>query len=103
MIQAYHGLLMVGRYPMAIVFVDLPPESVDVNVHPAKAEVRFVDPRRVFSVVQRSVRATLLNEAPPPDLDLGEGWADAGRDHASPAGEPGGKILGSRGGCSPSS
>jgi len=77
-IQAYHGLLMVGRYPMAIVFVDLPPESVDVNVHPAKAEVRFKDPRRVFSVVQRSVRATLLNEAPPPDLDLGEGWADAG-------------------------
>jgi DNA mismatch repair protein MutL len=78
-IQAYHGLLMVGRYPMAIVFVDLPPEVVDVNVHPAKAEVRFRDPRRVFSVVQRSVRATLLNEAPPPSLELGEGWADVSR------------------------
>jgi DNA mismatch repair protein MutL len=76
-VQAYHGLLMVGRYPMAIVFVDLPPEWVDVNVHPAKAEVRFQDPGRVFSVVQRSVRATLLNEAPPPSLEPGEGWSGA--------------------------
>lgn len=82
-IQAYHGLLMVGRYPMAIVFVDLPPEAVDVNVHPAKAEVRFRDSREVFSVLQRSVRATLLNEAPPPSLELGDRWAGIGQEPRS--------------------
>ncbi len=41
LLQAYHTLLMVGRYPMAVLFIELPPEDVDVNVHPAKAEVRF--------------------------------------------------------------
>lgn len=73
-LQAYHGLLMVGRYPYAVLFLALPPEAVDVNVHPAKAEVRFREPGTVFSVVQRSVRATLLREAPPPELSFQEGW-----------------------------
>jgi DNA mismatch repair protein MutL len=87
-LQAYHGLLMVGRYPMAVVFIDLPPEAVDVNVHPAKAEVRFRDPRAVFSVVQRSVRATLLNEAPPPSLKIAGGWSRAAWDVGGPQGLP---------------
>lgn len=76
-VQAYQGLLMVGRYPMAILFIDVPPSLVDVNVHPTKAEVRFQDPGRVFSVVQRSVRATLLNEAPPPSLDFHPMWGES--------------------------
>ena len=75
---------MVGRYPLAIVFIDLSPRWVDVNVHPAKAEVRFQDPRQVFSVVQRSVRATLLNEAPPPSFEFdaegtSSGWQTTAR------------------------
>ena len=41
MVQAYQGLLMVGRYPIAALFVVVAPEVVDVNVHPAKAEIRF--------------------------------------------------------------
>ncbi len=88
-VQAYHGLLMVGRYPMAIIFVDLSPEMVDVNVHPAKAEVRFQDPRSVFSVVQRSIRATLLNEAPPPNLAFAAGWGGAGAETVRTARGPG--------------
>ncbi|MFP3852966.1 MAG: DNA mismatch repair endonuclease MutL [Anaerolineales bacterium] len=72
--QAYHGLLMVGRYPMAVIFLEMAPKEVDVNVHPAKAEVRFEKPREIFSSVQRSVRATLLRETKPPQVDLNRGW-----------------------------
>jgi DNA mismatch repair protein MutL len=82
--QAYHGLLMVGRYPLAVIFLEIPPDEVDVNVHPAKAEIRFRNPDIVFSVVQRVVRATLLGQTPPPTIDLqrdwkNEGWADRSR------------------------
>jgi len=72
--QAYQGLLMVGRYPLAVLFIELPPAVVDVNVHPAKSEVRFQDPSGVFSLVQRVVRATLLREAPPPEFAWEPGW-----------------------------
>ena len=65
-IQAYHTLLMVGRYPLGAVFIEIAPEEVDVNVHPAKAEVRFKNQDRVFSFVQRSVRRGLLAYAPVP-------------------------------------
>ena len=66
--QAYEGLLMTGRYPMAIVDIRLPGEDVDVNVHPTKAEVRFRDESAVFGAVQRAVRAALLAQAPAPSL-----------------------------------
>ncbi len=66
LIQAYHTLLMVGRYPMAVLFLEVKPEDVDVNVHPAKAEVRFKNPDRPFAFVQRTVRRTLLAYAPVP-------------------------------------
>jgi DNA mismatch repair protein MutL len=74
--QAYSGLLMVGRHPIAILFLTLRPESVDVNVHPAKAEVRFREPDRVFAVVQRVVRSTLLGQTSPLALDLGARWGN---------------------------
>jgi DNA mismatch repair protein MutL len=67
-IQAYHTLLMVGRYPLGAVFIEIAPEDVDVNVHPAKAEVRFKDQDRVFGFVQRSVRRGLLAYAPVPSV-----------------------------------
>lgn len=67
--QAYHGLLMVGRFPIVALNLSLPPDSVDVNVHPAKAEVRFADSNHVFTVLQRFVRATLLGQAPVPTLN----------------------------------
>ncbi len=58
--EAYQGLLMVGRYPIAVLRVDLPPAEVDVNVHPRKLEVRFTGEREVFSAVQRAVRSALM-------------------------------------------
>ena len=66
--QAYHTLLMVGRYPLAAIFVEIAPEEVDVNVHPAKAEVRFRNQDKIFSFVQRAVRRGLLAYAPVPQV-----------------------------------
>jgi DNA mismatch repair protein MutL len=53
--DAYQGLLMTGRYPAAFLSLTLPPEEVDVNVHPAKAEVRFRDPEAVYRFVREAV------------------------------------------------
>ncbi len=72
--QAYHTLLMVGRYPMATLFLEMDPESIDVNVHPAKAEVRFREQERVFSFVQRAVRRAILAYAPVPSVPSGTLW-----------------------------
>ncbi|MGE5376563.1 MAG: DNA mismatch repair endonuclease MutL [Bacteroidota bacterium] len=68
LLQAYHTLLMVGRYPMTALFLEMRPEEVDVNVHPAKAEVRFRNPDRIFSFVQRSARKALLAYSPVPNV-----------------------------------
>lgn len=64
LLQAYHTLLMVGRYPLTTLFLDMSPEDVDVNVHPTKAEVRFKSQEKVFSFVQRSARKALLAYTP---------------------------------------
>ncbi len=70
LIRAYHTLLMVGRYPLAALFLELAPADVDVNVHPAKAEVRFSDPGGMFSFVQRSVRKAILAYTPVPQMGI---------------------------------
>jgi DNA mismatch repair protein MutL len=66
LLQAYHTLLMVGRYPLTALFLTVDPEQVDVNVHPAKAEVRFRSQDRIFSFVQRAARRALLAYSPVP-------------------------------------
>ena len=66
--QAYHRLLPKGRHPLAVVMIDLPPADVDVNVHPAKAEVRFRDGDAVFRALQKAVRRTLLERSPVPEI-----------------------------------
>ncbi len=65
-VQAYHTLLPIGRQPVAVLFVDLNPAEVDVNVHPTKREVKFRDGQKVFAAVQRAVRHTLVERAPVP-------------------------------------
>jgi DNA mismatch repair protein MutL len=81
LLQAYHTLLMVGRYPMAALFLELPPEEVDVNVHPAKAEVRFRSPDRMFSGVQRAVRRALLAYTPIPQVYAPGTWGSPSSGH----------------------
>lgn len=79
--QAYHTLLPTGRYPLGIVFITMPAEAVDVNVHPTKVEVRFQDSHAVFSAVQKAVRNTLIAETPLRDMG---GWAAPQRTEAVP-------------------
>ncbi|MFZ1914104.1 MAG: DNA mismatch repair endonuclease MutL [Dehalococcoidales bacterium] len=62
--EAYQGMLMQGRHPIAIVNIVLPPSEVDVNIHPTKAEVKFQNERAVFTAVQRAVRSALVAGAP---------------------------------------
>ena len=66
--EAYMGLLQVKRYPLAALNISIPYEDVDVNSHPAKREVRFREESRVFSTVQRAVRAVLVADSPVPSL-----------------------------------
>src|SRR5512142_154618 len=75
LLQAYHTLLMVGRYPLGAIFIEVAPEEVDVNVHPAKAEVRFREQDRIFGFVQRAIRRGLLAYTPVPAIAASSGAA----------------------------
>jgi DNA mismatch repair protein MutL len=78
--EGYSGLLMRGRYPVAVLFVDIDPAEVDVNVHPAKAEVRFRHGGAVFGLVASCIKDALaLTQAP---ADGAEGVA-ASSTHAA--------------------
>jgi DNA mismatch repair protein MutL len=58
--HAYHGFIPEGRQPIVVLFLDMPPELVDVNVHPAKIEVRFRKESEVQAVVVRALREALV-------------------------------------------
>jgi DNA mismatch repair protein MutL len=83
--QAYHTMLMVGRYPLASLFLQIDPAALDVNVHPAKAEVRFREQDKVFSFVQRAVRRALLAYAPIPSLPPTTLWGSPGSRETYPS------------------
>jgi DNA mismatch repair protein MutL len=73
-VMGYGELVPQGRYPTAFVFVDPPPGSVDVNVHPQKTEVRFSHPQEVFAAVRHTVARALA----------GAPWVQAGGETARP-------------------
>jgi len=73
-IRAYNTMIMVGRYPVVVLFLTVPTHLVDVNVHPSKAEVRFREQDLVFSGVQRAIRRGLLAYTPIPDLNKLNLW-----------------------------
>ncbi len=72
--EAYHTLLPKRRHPVVVLKVELPPDQVDINVHPAKSEIRFRDSGEVFGTVQRAVRQTLVQKASLPRSSSSFGW-----------------------------
>jgi DNA mismatch repair protein MutL len=67
--EAYRGLMMTGRHPVAVLAIELPPEEVDVNIHPAKSEVKFRNESEVFRAVQKAVRQALVAQMPVPQIE----------------------------------
>ena len=57
--QAYRGMLLSREYPQVVLFLDVPHDGVDVNVHPAKLEVRFIEESRVFSTIRGGIMQAL--------------------------------------------
>jgi DNA mismatch repair protein MutL len=103
--EAYRGLIMTGRYCVAFLFLELPPDQVDVNVHPTKTEVRFRDGQALYHLILATIReklraadltatlrpapSLLRLSSPPPRADSGPSQLFPGR-------EPQGAILGPR-------
>ncbi len=73
--RGYHTRLMVGRHPVVVLLLDLPPDEVDVNVHPTKREVRLRNSWRVLERLERAIKHTLkqvpTGEAPTREFPLG--------------------------------
>jgi len=77
-LDGYASLVMRGRYPIAVLFLGIPPGEVDVNVHPAKLEVRFRSPAAVHQLIVPALRARLAAAlAPPPPAAVARETAPA--------------------------
>ena len=70
--KAYYGFLREGNYPICIIKIYIPLTDVDVNVHPAKTEVKFREPWKVFEQIQYSVRETLIETSPLPEFGMNQ-------------------------------
>ena len=75
-IQAYDGLLKERSFPLAVLLITTPPDFVDVNVHPTKAEIRFRDSQQVFLAVQRAVREAIIEQVDGEPVD--DLWSASG-------------------------
>ena len=63
LIESYRDLLPRGRFPIGVLFLEIPPEAVDVNVHPAKWEVRFTDPQAIHQAIRHAVREAMASRS----------------------------------------
>jgi DNA mismatch repair protein MutL len=87
--ESYRGLLMTGRYAIGFLFLTVPPDKVDVNVHPTKAEVRFQENSHVYSLVRATVKARLLKENLVPHFQIPQAAAQGTGDRGQETPEPG--------------
>ncbi|MEZ6140337.1 MAG: DNA mismatch repair endonuclease MutL [Zavarzinella sp.] len=68
--ESYRGLLMTGRYAVGFLFLEIPPDQVDVNVHPTKTEVRFRDSSAIYALVRSAIKKKLLQLNLVPELRI---------------------------------
>ncbi|MBO5909207.1 MAG: DNA mismatch repair endonuclease MutL, partial [Clostridia bacterium] len=68
--QAYKNSVMIGKFPACVLNIELPFDRVDVNVHPAKTEVRFSDERAVFEAVYYAVKNAIIKGDTRPEIEL---------------------------------
>lgn len=93
--EAYRGLIEPGRYPTAVVMIEMDPGAVDVNVHPQKTEVRFRDQSLVHSAVHRAVKDALQRADLTPQIGR-TGFGAAGRGWGLATGSAGGSFSAPR-------
>lgn len=74
--EAMRGSVMVGKFPACVLYITIPCETVDVNVHPAKIEVRFMDERPIFDAVYHAVKNAVLKSDRPDILKLSAASAE---------------------------
>jgi DNA mismatch repair protein MutL len=86
--EAYRGLLMIGRQPVAFLFIELPPDRVDVNVHPTKVEVRFQDSQQLFRQLLAMIRSKFLTMDFQSELRLPNAVPSAGQGMLSGLAQP---------------
>ncbi len=70
--EAYRNTIMEGKFPACVIFMEVPPDTVDVNVHPAKTEIRFSDDKRIYDAVYFAVRNAILQDQKPAELKMPE-------------------------------
>jgi DNA mismatch repair protein MutL len=99
--EAYHSLLLIGRHPIAVVRIEMDPALLDVNVHPAKTEVRFLRERQVYAAVQRAVRTAILTTTEAPLVSARAFSVPAAPGEGGEPTPPGPTAGGSRAGRSP--
>ena len=68
--DAYHNLLMVGKHPIAIINISLSPKEIDVNVHPTKTEIKFLNSQIAYTAVKKAI-SEVLAYTPPPEIKTG--------------------------------
>lgn len=78
--QAYKGLITVGKYGFLILNIEMDPKQVDVNVHPAKLEVRFAEENKIFKAIFHTIKDSLLKE----DLVVGNAQENKGEESKKP-------------------
>jgi DNA mismatch repair protein MutL len=109
-VAAYEDLLPDGHYPLYVIFIEMDPKRIDINVHPTKQEIKFEDERLVYNYLRVAVRHTLGQHSVMPSLDFDQDptFSKPGtlitrpRPEHSPSSGHGGSASSGSGGSSPS-
>ena len=68
--RAYQGLIPTDHYPFYVLFIDIDPKKIDINVHPTKTEIKFIDERTVYGIIESSVKKSLGAHNFSPSIDF---------------------------------